>query len=89
MSGFVHAILVPEMVVELIMEDMNCERDKARLVLSESVDMGEIFNEEEDEKARRVEVDLLDTSILDDDNDDDNSHQSILTEKPRKKFRLA
>ena len=73
-----HAILVPEMVVELIMEDMNCE----------SVDMGEIFNEEEDEKARRVEVDLLDTSILDDDNDD-NSHQSILTEKPRKKFRLA
>ncbi|CAC9886202.1 unnamed protein product [Aureobasidium pullulans] len=88
MSGFVHAILVPEMVVELIMEDMNCERDKARLVLSESVDMGEIFNEEEDEKARRVEVDLLDTSILDDDNDD-NSHQSILTEKPRKKFRLA
>lgn len=60
MSGFVHAILVPEMALELITQDMDCDRDKAKVILADSADIGEMLNGEEDEKVPRVEVDLLD-----------------------------
>ncbi|KAH0372710.1 hypothetical protein KCU65_g843, partial [Aureobasidium melanogenum] len=83
-SGYVHAILVPEMAVGLIMDDMHCDRDKARLILADSADIGEMFNAEEDEKVQRVEVNLLDTSGA---NDDDE--EVVHTQKPRKGFRLV
>ncbi|KAG9896119.1 hypothetical protein KCU94_g10992, partial [Aureobasidium melanogenum] len=82
-SGYVHAILVPEMALGLIMEDMNCDREKARVVLADSADIGEMFNAEEDEKVQHVEIDLLDTSGT---NDDD---EVATTQKPRKGFRLV
>lgn len=82
-SGYVHAILVPEMALGLIMEDMHCDRDKARVILADSADIGEMFNAEEDEKAQRVEINLLDTSGV---NDDD---EAVSTQKPRKGFRLV
>lgn len=82
-SGYVHAILVPEMALGLIMEDMHCDRDKAGDILADSADIGEMFNAEEDEKAQRVEIELLDTSG---DNDDD---EAVHTQKSRKGFRLV
>ncbi|KAH0121397.1 hypothetical protein KCU66_g9325, partial [Aureobasidium melanogenum] len=82
-SGYVHAILVPEMALGLIMEDMNCDRERARVVLADSADIGEMFNAEEDEKVQHVEVDLLDTSGT---NDDD---EVVHTQKPRKELRLV
>lgn len=45
-TGYVQAVLVPEMAVRLIMEDMNVEEDDARQILSESRDVGELMNEE-------------------------------------------
>lgn len=86
-SGYVHAILVPEMALGLIMEDMHCDREKARVILADSADIGEMFNAEEDEKVQRVEVDLLYTSGINDDDDDDN--EVVTTQKPRKGFRLV
>jgi hypothetical protein len=83
-SGYVHAILVPELVLGLIMEDMNCDRDKAEIILADSADIGELFNAEEDEKVPQVEIDLLDTNRVDDD-----SEIVGHTKKPRKEFRLA
>lgn len=56
-----HAVLVPEMALELIMEDMDCDREKATVILADSTDLGEVCNEDEDEKVPRVEVDLLGT----------------------------
>ena len=82
-SGYVHAILVPEMALGLIMKDMDCDRDKARTILADSADIGEFFNAEEDEKVPQVEIDLLDTSNVNDDS------EIIYTQKPRKEFRLA
>ncbi|KAG9964606.1 hypothetical protein KCU61_g2628, partial [Aureobasidium melanogenum] len=82
-SGYVHAILVPEMALGLIIEDMNCDRERARVVLADSADIGEMFNAEEDEKVQHVEVDLLDTSGT---NDDD---EVVHTQKPRKELRLV
>jgi hypothetical protein len=64
------------------MEDMNCDRDKAEIILADSADIGELFNAEEDEKVPQVEIDLLDTSNIDDD-----SEIVRHTTKPRKQFR--
>ncbi|KEQ77208.1 hypothetical protein M436DRAFT_38980 [Aureobasidium namibiae CBS 147.97] len=83
-SGYVHAILVPEMALGLIMEDMNCDRDKAQVILADSADIGELFNAEEDEKVPQVEIDLLETSRVNDD-----SEIIYATQKPRKQFRKA
>ncbi|KAK6004145.1 hypothetical protein QM012_008995 [Aureobasidium pullulans] len=82
-SGYVHAILVPEMALGLIMEDMHCDRDRARVILADSADIGEMFNAEEDEKVQRVEIDLLDTSAV---NDND---EIVYTQEPREGFRLV
>ncbi|KAI5205490.1 hypothetical protein E4T38_04242 [Aureobasidium subglaciale] len=83
MSGFVHAILVPEMACGLIMEDMKCDRDTAQDILADSADIGEMFNEEEDEEMPRVEIDLLDPSEINDET------EVLFTQRPGKKFRLV
>jgi hypothetical protein len=84
-SGFVHAILVPELALGLIMEDMNCDRDRAEVILADSADIGELFNAEEDETVpQQVEVDLLDTSGV-----NEKKSEIVYTKKPRKEFRRA
>lgn len=45
-AGFVQAVLVPEVAVLLIMEDMNVEVERAREILAESADIGELLHEE-------------------------------------------
>ena len=51
-SGYVQAVLVPELAVLLIMDDMNVDRERAREIMTESIDMGNLLNEEEDEQIR-------------------------------------
>ena len=58
-SGYVHAVLVPEMAVVLIMEDMDCGREAAMRIMADSTDVGEALNEEENDNVPRVEIDLL------------------------------
>lgn len=49
-SGFVQAVLVPELAVMLVHADMDIDdEEKAREVLRNSVDIGHMLNEEEDE----------------------------------------
>ena len=48
-SGYVQAVLIPELAVLLIKDDMKVDEEKAREVLRESVDIGILLNEEEDE----------------------------------------
>ena len=48
-SRYVQAVLVPEMAVVLVMDDMKVDEEKAREVLRDSVDIGNLLNEEEDE----------------------------------------
>lgn len=48
-SGYVQAVLAPELAVLLVMDDMRVDEDGAREILRESVDIGNLLNEEEDE----------------------------------------
>ena len=48
-SGYVQAVLAPEMAVMLVMDDMKTDEEGAREILRESVDIGNLLNEEEDE----------------------------------------
>ncbi|KAI4834249.1 hypothetical protein E4T44_08948 [Aureobasidium sp. EXF-8845] len=84
-SGFVHAIIVPELALGLIMEDMNCDRDRAEVILADSADIGELFNAEEDETVpQQVEIDLLDTSGV-----NEKKSEIVYTKKPREESRRA
>ena len=48
-SRYVQAVLVPELAVLLVKDDMKVDEEKAREVLRESVEIGNLLNEEEDE----------------------------------------
>ena len=52
-TGYMQAVLVPELAVALVREDMGVDADKARAILKESADLGELVNEEEDEVLER------------------------------------
>ncbi|KAL1585923.1 hypothetical protein WHR41_04991 [Cladosporium halotolerans] len=54
-SGFVQAVLVPEVAVALVQEDMKVGAKVARRLLAESLEVGELLNEEADEKVESVE----------------------------------
>ena len=57
-SGFVQAVLVPELAVLLIQDDMKLDdEDKARAVLRNSIEVGHILNEEDDEVIRDPDPD--------------------------------
>lgn len=45
-TGYVQTVLVPELAVRLICEDMNLGVEEARQVMRESVDLGDLLNEE-------------------------------------------
>ncbi|KAL8732692.1 MAG: hypothetical protein Q9166_002668 [cf. Caloplaca sp. 2 TL-2023] len=51
-AGFVQAVLAPELAVMLVKDDMNVDEEQARVILSESSDIGNLLNEEEDEVIR-------------------------------------
>jgi hypothetical protein len=56
-SGFVQAVMVPEVAVLLVEEDMRVDAQQARTVLAESWELGELLNEEADEKVESVDSD--------------------------------
>ncbi|OQN95588.1 hypothetical protein B0A48_18293 [Cryoendolithus antarcticus] len=45
-SGFVQGVLVPELIVQLVIEDLGVLAEQARSVLAESVELGELLSEE-------------------------------------------
>jgi len=54
-SGFVQAVLVPEAAVLLVKDDMKVDVQQARKILAESWELGELLNEEADEKVESVD----------------------------------
>ena len=48
-SGFVQAVLAPELAIMLIKDDMQVDEEGSRVILDESFDIGNLLNEEEDE----------------------------------------
>lgn len=57
-SGFVQAVLVPELAVQLIREDMAGKSElDAVAILAESMEVGEILNPELDERVQ-AEADI-------------------------------
>lgn len=50
-SGFVQAVLVPEVAVALVKADLMVDEQRARDVLAESWELGELVNDEADEKV--------------------------------------
>ncbi|KAH0544483.1 hypothetical protein FGG08_001381 [Glutinoglossum americanum] len=47
-SGYVQAVMVPELAVQLVQEDMGLDSDAARKVLVDSVDIGDLLNEDDE-----------------------------------------
>lgn len=45
-TAYVQSVLVPELTVQLIMEDMDVDEEEARSIMKESVWVGELLNEE-------------------------------------------
>ncbi|KAJ8123358.1 hypothetical protein O1611_g9610 [Lasiodiplodia mahajangana] len=63
-TGYVQTVLVPELTVRLIMEDMSVTEERAREVLEESVEIGELLHEEARDVVRideREDDSLLET----------------------------
>jgi len=70
-TGFVQAVLVPEVAVLLIKEDMDVKVDEARDILAESAGIGELVHEEiKDVVVRRVEDSENENDDEDEDDDD-------------------
>ncbi|KAJ8122479.1 hypothetical protein ONZ43_g1338 [Nemania bipapillata] len=61
-TGYVQNVLVPELTVRLIMEDMSVPEERARDVLEESVEIGELLHEEARDVVRIDETE--DDSLL-------------------------
>ena len=45
-TAYVQAVLVPELAVQLIKDDMGVDVEKARVIMEESISVGELMNEE-------------------------------------------
>lgn len=52
-TAYVQTVLVPEATVLLIQEDMKVDAEEARKILSESVEVGELLNEEIEDVVRK------------------------------------
>lgn len=53
-SGFVQAVLVPELAEQLIMEDMKVSSERSREIITESADLGELLYPDVDDKVTEV-----------------------------------
>jgi hypothetical protein len=51
-SSFVQTVMVPELAVLLVQEDMGLDSDMARKVLVDSIDIGDLLNEDDDDDVR-------------------------------------
>ena len=45
-TPYVEYVVVPEVAIKLIMEDMKCDEERAREIMSESLEVGELLSEE-------------------------------------------
>ena len=50
-SGFVQAVLVPELAERLVMEDLKVSSSRAREIIAESAELGELLYPDVDDKV--------------------------------------
>lgn len=53
-SGFVQSVMVPELAVMLVKEDMNIEDADARQIMRDSMEIGNLINEQPDDIIKQV-----------------------------------
>ena len=53
-SGFVQAVLVPELAEQLVMEDLKVDNLKAREIIAENAELGELLYPDVDDKVAEV-----------------------------------
>ena len=53
-SGYAHSVLVPELAVCLVREDFDVGTEEAKKIVSESADLGDLLNEEQEERIPRA-----------------------------------
>ena len=56
-AAYIQAVLAPELAVMLVMDDMRTDEEDARAILRDSMDIGNLLNEEEDDIIDVVEPD--------------------------------
>ena len=54
---YIQAVLAPELAVLLVMDDMKVDEDEARSIIRDSVKIGILLNEEQDEVIHVIESD--------------------------------
>ena len=64
-SGYVQAVLASELAILLVMDDMKTDEDGAREVLRESVEIGNLLNEEEDDDVVRRDMTPESVDVVD------------------------
>lgn len=53
-SGFVQAVLVPELAEQLVMEDLKVSSTRAREIITESAELGELLYPDVDDKVTEM-----------------------------------
>ena len=56
-AAYIQAVLAPELATLLVMDDMNVDAESARAILRDSIDVGNLLNEEEDEAVQIMGAD--------------------------------
>ena len=56
-AAYIQAVLAPELAAQLVMDDMNVDEESARAILRDSIDVGNLLNEEEDEAVEVMVAD--------------------------------
>lgn len=56
-ASYIQLVLAPEIAVQLVMDDMKVDEDGARSIIRDSVEIGNLLNEEQDEAIHIVESD--------------------------------
>ncbi|KAF2806954.1 uncharacterized protein BDZ99DRAFT_448593 [Mytilinidion resinicola] len=55
MSKFVQSVLLPELVIRLVIDDMKVNEERAKEIIGESGEVGDLVHEEDDDAVRRDE----------------------------------
>lgn len=83
-TGFVQSVLVQELAVKLIQEDLSLDEDKAREVMVESRELGEILNDEKRQSQPLLRIESPhdsseeeDQEHEEDDEDSDNGDDAV------------
>jgi hypothetical protein len=77
MSKFVQSVLLPELVIQLVMDDMKVGKERAKEIIKESGEVGDLVHEEDDDATRRDENGKKYTVLPDDMESEEDSDDYV------------